>query len=363
MVVHNHAAGNELHVAHTSRTRKAASKRAAHAIASALLIAAMILPVPALAITTETEAELTETQQMVEESAAAYDEATANVEELQGQIDELQGQIDELEAQIEELEAELPEAQEAASEAMVELYRYSQSNNSTLTFLLNSESFDDFITTMKYMENIEEDNNEAVEELNELQAELEEQEALLEADKAELDAAMEEAEEEQEAAEEAQAQAEAETQAEEEVEALAAAAAENGTSTTSVDISTVDWGVDEETFVSVWGPRIDAYLEGSELAGYGDTFAAAAWTYGVDPRWSPAISCMESSKGANCFKSHNAWGWGDSSWDTWEEAIYAHVAGLARVYGYTLTVSAAQKYCPPNWYVWYNTVASEMNKI
>ena len=96
------------------------------------------------------------------------------------------------------------------------------------------------------------------------------------------------------------------------------------------------------------------------MGGYGRTFAAAAWDYGVDPRFSPAIAYAESSLGAYCFRPHNAWGWGNASWGSWEEAIYAHVAGLARGYGYTLTYDGALKYCPPNADYWYNTVAGQM---
>ncbi len=33
------------------------------------------------------------------------------------------------------------------------------------------------------------------------------------------------------------------------------------------------------------GGRIDSYLAGSPLSGQGATFAAAAWDYGVDPRF------------------------------------------------------------------------------
>ena len=95
----------------------------------------------------------------------------------------------------------------------------------------------------------------------------------------------------------------------------------------------------------------------------GETFAAAAWDYGVDPRWSPAIACVESGLGANCAHSYNAWGWGSVSWSSWEEAIDAHVAGLARGYGYTLSVTAAQKYCPSNWESWYNKVSAQMSAI
>ena len=120
---------------------------------------------------------------------------------------------------------------------------------------------------------------------------------------------------------------------------------------------------DRDAFIAEWTARIDAYLAGSPMEGQGVTFATAAWNYGVDPRWSPAISCAESSKGAICFLPYNAWGWGNISWGSWEEAIDAHVAGLARGYGYTITLEAAYKYCPPNANHWYNTVLSQMNTI
>ena len=181
---------------------------------------------------------------------------------------------------------------------------------------------------------------------------------------------------------------EAARKAEEEAAAAAAAAAEEeaakkaaeeeaagGESTpsegdlTNGDVSSnpgsdnVDWSVDKSDFVNQWAGRIDAYLSGSPLSGQGATFAAAAWDYGIAPRFSPAISCVESSKGLYCFRSHNAWGWGSSSWDSWEEAINAHVRGLSRGYGYTVTVEGAKKYCPPNWEFWYSRVCAEMAKI
>lgn len=124
-----------------------------------------------------------------------------------------------------------------------------------------------------------------------------------------------------------------------------------------------DWTSDQAAFINEWAGRIDAYLGGSALAGQGATFAKAAWDYGVDPRWSPAIAATESSLGANCFLPHNAWGWGSASWDSWEEAIPEHVAGLARGYGYTISIEAAQKYCPPNWEAWYNRTLEQMNMI
>lgn len=122
----------------------------------------------------------------------------------------------------------------------------------------------------------------------------------------------------------------------------------------------VDWSVGHDAFVAEWAARIDSYLEGSPLEGYGSVFAQAAWENGVDPRWSPAISNTESSKGAVCFRSCNAWGWGDSGWDDWETAIRSHVSGLANGYGYSITEIAAQIYCPPNWANWYSDTLNQM---
>lgn len=125
----------------------------------------------------------------------------------------------------------------------------------------------------------------------------------------------------------------------------------------------IDWSVGKDAFIEEWTARIDTYLAGSPLAGYGSVFAEAAWENGVDPRWSPAISNTESSKGSVCFLPHNAWGWGDTGWDDWETAIRTHVAGLASGYGYCITPEAAEKYCPPNHSFWYTTTHAQMAEI
>lgn len=352
----------------TSRTRRLI----AGAGVTAALFASVLFPVPARAITTETAATLTETQKKVEETAAALDEANENYNALQEQVAEN-------EARIAELEAQLPEAQSKASRAMRELYKRQKGSNPLMSLVLSTQTLDEFISTMKYMGQVQDANVEALEELNAMETELE-------AKQTELDAAQAQAEQEKQAAEsalaeaqqlreaaQAQADAEAAAEAAELAQAAAEAAAANGSSEGGTETaaaapatpnnSAVNWSTDQESFVAEWGPRIDAYLAGSPLAGYGSTFASAAWTYGVDPRWSPAISNTESSKGRHCFLPHNAWGWGSCSWGSWEEAIYAHVAGLARGYGYTISVANAKKYCPPNWYNWYYNTLSEMNRI
>lgn len=180
----------------------------------------------------------------------------------------------------------------------------------------------------------------------------------IEAIEAEEEAARIAAEEAARAEEEARIAAAEQAKAEQE-----ARAAQESAANAAAMLSEVDFTVGKEAFITQWTSRIDNYLAGSPLAGYGSTFAEAAWNNGVDPRWSPAISNTESSKGAVCFKPYNAWGWGSSSWSSWEEAINAHVEGLASVYGYSITVANAQKYCPPTYMDWYTKTISQMQMI
>ena len=129
------------------------------------------------------------------------------------------------------------------------------------------------------------------------------------------------------------------------------------------DLPAVDWSIGKDAFIAEWTARIDNYLAGSPLEGYGAVFAEAAWDNGVDPRWSPAISNTESGKGSVCFRSYNAWGWGNVSWYDWESAIRDHVEGLAAGYGYSITMEAAQSYCPPTWSEWYSKTLEQMSLI
>ncbi len=134
-------------------------------------------------------------------------------------------------------------------------------------------------------------------------------------------------------------------------------------SSAAVGIGDVDFTVGYDAFMAEWTSRIDAYLAGSPLAGYGADFAQAAWENAVDPRWSPAISCTESTKGTHCYMAYNAWGWHGYLGSDWTSAIHAHVAGLANGYGHTITRGNAARYCPPNADFWYSNTLSEMAKI
>lgn len=325
-------------------------------------------PATAHAVTQETEAKLTETQKKVEDSASSYSEAVQSVSDLQTKIDETS-------ARIAELESQLPDLQKKASLAMRDLYKAHQGSG-FMSFLFGSQSLDDLITKMAYQDRVQESNVDAVKALDEAQGSLEKQKVELEQAKAKADAeakaaatALEEAKAlRQQAQEQADAEAAAELAelqraAEELANANASSGSVDSSQVATPDSGSVNWDADEASFVAQWAPRIDAYLAGSPLEGYGATFASAAWKYGVDPRWSPAISNTESSKGRYCFREHNAWGWGAIDFDSWEQAIDTHVRGLARGYGYTISVEAAKKYCPPNWYHWYTTTLAEMETI
>ena len=280
---------------------------------------------------------------------------------------------------------------------------------------MSSDNFYDLLTTIQYLDVIQNHSNDAVEELNNLSTELAQTQSSLDIQKKQaekeqenvqetLDEAIEARERlEEEIAAQAAAEAAARQAAlEEAIRAVEAAKArqeqeraeaaaqanptnpdaaedQSGSDDTSfttesgeqVEVqipesanpSEVDWQSDRETFISEWAPRIDAFLAGSPLDGQGATFAGAAWDNGCDPRLSPSIAMVESSLGRYCFLPHNAWGWGSSSWSSWEEAIYAHAEGLAAGYDGHLTLEGAKKYCPPNWAYWYLTVLSCMEQI
>lgn len=189
-----------------------------------------------------------------------------------------------------------------------------------MSFLVNTQSLGDFITTCKYTNQITSSSVDEIEELNKMQTELEQ-------NKTELDQAKSQLEGEQKNAEDALAQAqqlrsEAQAKAEQEnaaelakLEADKAAAAEkisgtgvsgnNSNSQATNSNTTIETtpnspnsgNSDYDSFINEWTSRIDNYLAGSPMAGQGYNFAVAAWNTGVDPRWSPAIACIREQQG------------------------------------------------------------------
>ncbi|MEE8715611.1 MAG: hypothetical protein SOI26_07050 [Coriobacteriales bacterium] len=358
-----------------------------------------------------TDAVPSEIQQRVEQTASAYNDAVSTREGLEAQIADNQSRIAELQAQ-------LPQLQDQASDAIVASYKSSQGVGTLLALILSSQDFESLISSIEYCNDMQRYNTDQInelvaaeQELTALESDLEEQ--LTQAQQAEQDASDALAQAQQAradaiaAAQAAAAQAAAEqAAAQQAAEAAAAAQATNAgsgeasatsqatsgqavettsaaqatdsstaqpaeaTAETSAETSTAsgasdatDLTSDRDTFIAQWASRIDAYLAGSPLSGMGSTFAAAAWDYGIDPRISPAIAYVESSLGAYCFRPYNAWGWGSSSWGSWSEAIYAHVAGMSRAYGSTLDYDDALSYCPSDASGWYSSVTAQMSSI
>ena len=354
----------------------------------------------------------------VEECTTAYHEAQDRLAELNTQMTELQGRID-------ELQQKLPEQKARASQSLRTLYKVNASSNGMLDLLLSADDFNEFLATIEYLDIIQSKNLEEIQRLVELDDTLAASQAALVAEQDEAkeqveiaQKALDDAEAAREAAraaavgkaleEEKARQAALEAARNREgqtfstasgrqvvVEAPAEEVAKPITESTTSNATTQETPAPAETpvetpaeapteqtpaptqtqtttstqtqnardkFISVWAPRIDAFNEGWPLAGYGKVFAAAAYDYGVDPRWSPAIARLESSSGTYCFADHNAWGWGDSDWPDWETAIKSHVRGLAHGYGYTLTMAGAAMYCPPG-DLWYTTVGTYMKEI
>lgn len=331
----------------------------------------LALPYSAHAETTEIEAVPSELQTKVEQTASDYDQAVAKVESLEKQIDDTA-------TKIAELETAIPEQQIRSDNAVKALYKLNQEGFTLVNLVLDSGSLDEFLATIEYINHVQQSNVDEINRLKTMKDELSTSRETLESSKQEADAekvrAQDALNEAQAAREEAQQKAIADAQASEAAAAAQASAQQQeqqeaqdtGSSDENVVLmgsDDVDWSTDKITFVNEWEGRINAYLAGSSLSGQGRAFAVAAWNYGVDPRWSPAISNTESSKGSNCFLPYNAWGWGSVSWSSWDEAIDAHVRGLARGYGYTISPEAAQKYCPPNWEKWYNNTLAQMQMI
>lgn len=361
-----------------------------------------------------------ELQQQIEEKQALLAEAVA-------ESDEAMAAIEANEERIAELEREIPAQQKRSSTAARDLYKFRQDSLGIIDALLSANNFGDFITDLEYMNRVSRANIDEIHRLNDMKAEIDETQRGLKVAQTEAEMRAEDARVAMMAAQEAQAEVQRRIEEEARLQAQIAAEAarmaelerandagepatpETGTveepamiGDTAASVSggsgdadgegaggegaaapegadgSSDSGGDsggevaapdqgsyagEDAYVAEWAARIDAYLAGSPLAGQGLTFAKAAYEYGVDPRFSPAISFTESGKGAACFASHNAWGWGSASWGSWEEAIYDHVAGLARGYGGQISIEGAQKYCPPNWQAWYDRTLGQMELI
>ena len=278
----------------------------------------------------------------------------ANAQALQA---DCEGRISANQARAADLDARLPVAESLADRSVRERYKIQQHRGGVLEAVVSATDFKSFMAAVEYIEAASEVSVDAVVELREEKADCEREAVALSEEMTSIEQQV------KDASEDLQRATEARDEAQRKADMVANA---------HLNPDGADWNAGEEAFVAAWAPRIDAFLGSSPMQGQGAAFAKAAWACHIDPRFSPAISTIESGKGRVCIRPYNAWGWGaaDSNprglakeWSSWEEAINAHVSGLARGYGYTVSTEGAQKYCPYNWEEWYATTVSEMNSI
>lgn len=275
---------------------------------------------------------------------------TNEYESAKAQAEEASADANAAQARVNETQALVDKKQDRADTALHNLYVLEDNKYTLIDNILCAETIDDLIKYSEYVERISRVTTSDLNEYKDLLAQLQQERDAFEASR-------QEASEQEEAAYAALLSLQNQRAAKQR-----AAMATDG----------ADWYMSKEEFIEEWAPRIDAYFAGTPMADTGAYFAAASWYYCIDPRWSAAISCIESSKGAYCIRPHNAWGWGAadsdpynlaSEWGSWEEAIFAHAKGLAHGYGYTVTEAGAEAYCPLNAEEWYSKVVSEMASI
>ena len=290
----------------------------------------------------------------VSEAKTEYDAASEKLKTIQQSADDTQKRLD-------DLNAKLPESQDRAANAIREMYKTGAVDGSSqltlASHVIGARNISEAASLMQY-------DSKMMKEMSDAITSYAQQKADAESAKSELDAQLDDAQNAVNEAQQALSKARDDERAS--IAAKNAAASAAGDES-SMEISSVDWSQDKTAFVDEWGARIDKYLSGSPIAGTGKIFAAAAYDNGVDPRVSPAISCIESGKGrAMITSTKNLWGWGGGTMNmgsTWEQAIYKHVQGWKAGYGTTVTPAMARKYCPPNASNWYRNVVNEMNKI
>lgn len=278
----------------------------------------------------------------VSEAKQTYDEASAKADELTVQYDETQASIDSLATQINDLKAE-------ANTQMRSSYKERMQSDivTLLSMVASSEDIGSLLQSLQYDGDVSDTLGDKITELAQKKAESESARQRLQEDVANAQAAAEEANERYKQTKEAKV-----------------AAAQKVSSGTTVTLSTVDWSADKTAFVEEWSSRIDSYLSGSPLYGYGKVFASCAYDNNLDPRISPAISLVESSKGAVCFRPYNAWGLMGKSFSSWEESIAYDCQYMAGpLYNGQINAKTAQTYCPPTWSSWLSKVQTEMAKI
>lgn len=361
-----------------------------HALFTALLLGALALPFASQAYAGEPTNSVDMLQERVDATKAEVDRTTAEYNEATGrattartaadaaraEVARLEEQIAESQATIKRVGSQLAGQKERSADAMRMQYLLESGGFNLTELIFSSESLTGFLSSLTYLDHFQELNSAQIAKYTAMKTEYEAALATMESAKKEADDHRARAEAEEAVAVEQETRAKEALAAAQDarVKAQEEAEAEIERRASELDLagalgSGVNWRVSRDEFIQEWTERINAYLAGSPMDGCGAVMAEAAWDYGVDPRWSPAIACIESGKGRAVpyNTSNNAWGWfADAThfrtFSSFQEGARLHIEYLARYYGYTITREHAAKYCPPG-DAWYDAVAKEMQNV
>ena len=196
----------------------AVSRRAAIQAAFAAAGAAVLFGLPRLAgaepqASQETtdklnnaQAQLEDAQEQLDEISSQFEDLSRQLDDTLGQIETLQGQIDTTQANIDQIEQDISDTQDDIDLKQAQLDRkqevlatrvtssYKTGKTGILSLLLSSDSFDELVSKLHYVDKINASDQEAIEEIHAIQDALEQQKALLEQQKEELEQQMAELE-------------------------------------------------------------------------------------------------------------------------------------------------------------------------
>ena len=302
----------------------------------------------------------------VEEAQLTLDEAEERMEELTAECEELQQEIDEMQEEIDELAAEVLEAQSAmleGREALGETIAYEYRNSSVaqmLAFLLEAESFSEFLQNLSYLNTIAEyqaeqiaeqeelienfqsisetlsaQKDEQEEKLAELEEKIDEAEALVE----EASSSLEVAEDEQDRIAELQAMADALAEEDEVSEPVAVEEAntinrqEVVSDDTPVLGDTIDVDSDEEDEAAEEEAEAEAEAESEAESESASDAGSDAGSDAAEGDSSSAESGSESGTATESESQAESESESDEEEDDSEEDEYGWRTGIASAYG------------------------------
>lgn len=133
----------------------------------------------------EAQAEYDAVQAQLDEIASQFQALTVQQSQTLDQIESVQLEIDDTQSQIDEKQQELESKQALLADRVTASYK--SGGNDALALLFSSESFDELLSNMYYIDKVNASDSAAIDEINQIQEELEQKKGELETQKADLE--------------------------------------------------------------------------------------------------------------------------------------------------------------------------------